>query len=47
METDPFPVFMWDIEHSVITSDIMKSFDCILFRCFFVYEKQCIILNML
>ena len=26
METDPFP----DIEYSVITSNVIKSFDCII-----------------
>ena len=29
METDPFPaIFLSDIEYSVITSDVLKSFDC-------------------
>ena len=29
METDPFPRnFMADIEYSVITRDVIKSFDC-------------------
>ena len=29
METDRFPCnFMSDIEYSVITSDVIKSFDC-------------------
>ena len=31
METDPFPAFfLSDIEYSVIMSDVIKSFDCIL-----------------
>ena len=30
METDPFPSnFMLNIEYSVITSDVIKGFDCI------------------
>ena len=29
METDPFPAFTSDIEYSIITSDVIKSFDCI------------------
>ena len=30
METEPFPaIFLSDIEYSVITSDVIKSFDCI------------------
>ena len=31
METDPFPaIFLFDIEYSVITCDVIKSFDCII-----------------
>ena len=35
METDPFPAILCsDIEYSVITSDVIKSFDCIKsFHC--------------
>ena len=29
METSVFSNFMSDIEYSVVTSDIIKSFDCI------------------
>ena len=32
METDPFPAILSDIEYSVITSDVIKSFDC-TFAC--------------
>ena len=31
MEADPFPAILSDIECSVITSDVIKSFDCILY----------------
>ena len=34
METESVPSnFMLDIEYSVITSDVIKSFDCILHHC--------------
>ena len=36
METDPFLGYMLDIEYSVITSDVIKSFGCIIgFGCNF------------
>ena len=28
METDLFPAYLSDIDYSVITNDIIKSFDC-------------------
>ena len=33
METDPFLVVLSDIKYSVITSDVIKSFDCYLVMC--------------
>ena len=39
METDPFPAsFMSDIEYSVITSDVVKSFDCIAYQSIYFFH---------
>ena len=51
METDPFSaIFCWIFEYSVITSDVINSFDCILekvpqqnVQLLFVKAKTCLL----